>query len=254
MCDFGGAGKAAELAAAQESEAELTRQRRIDFGTADINRIFSNLFRGENVPGFTPGGVQSPGFNQIVNALGGTPPGIGEEDIRRIQGLGGRLEGAAAASPFLNQLEQDFITSQTTDLNKQRSSTLDRLSKDLARAGLSDSSVAAQQRALFQEQDVGARAGIATRASAFRGSRQAEIEQARQGLLSDLNLSANPAAAASSALASAGTLTAAPEFSALGNVFSVGLNTAADIEEDRSLAGRPSIFSPTRQSSQRVIR
>lgn len=126
----------------------------------------------------------------------------------------------------------------------------------LARSGnLSGSSGADTLARLKKEQEM-ARARIADRALQYSTTARGDVENARAQLVSQLNASADPSAAASAAVARAGVLSAPPTFDPLGDAFgkfTANLANAAGAERAGYRGLETGLFKLPTGGSARVV-
>lgn len=118
---------------------------------------------------------------------------------------------------------KQFAMPQVNDQYKQ---TADQLAFSLARNGQSASSEAARQGGLFQREAALARQQIADGAIAESQKARQSVEDNRNNLIQQVNMTSDPALAATNALRQAGVLQQQNQFSPIGNLFQ---NTTATL-------------------------
>ena len=122
--------------------------------------------------------------------------------------------------PFFSGVEQSALDFFNPQLEDQFQTTREKLIKNLARSGNLNASTGARQigdlqKALGEQQGI-----VGNRALGFANDARADVESNRSALLSSLNATADPFAAANSAAARAQSLSAPQQFSPLGDLFS----------------------------------
>lgn len=127
---------------------------------------------------------------------------------------------------FFQGIEQDALDFFNPQLQSQFSDTREGLIKNLARAGNLDGSVGARNLGELTEELATQQGFVADKARNFGQGARADVESNRANLIQNLAASADPFAAAQAAAASASSLTAPPEFSPLGDVFTKFANLA----------------------------
>lgn len=165
-------------------------------------------------------------------------------------------EGAQSInSLFDQQFTDDFYSGIETAYTDYASPQLDRQFEDakkqlafaLDRAGLGQSSVAAQRSADLNTQLGEGQLQIADQARQYSARSRSDIEAARSGLLSQNTATADPAAAALAAQSRAAALNTRPAFSPLAQLFetvTAGLATQRDLEERGRARFNTGLFTP----------
>ena len=120
---------------------------------------------------------------------------------------------------FYNQRAKAYTDYANPQLADQYARTQQNLTYNLARQGLTASSEASRNAGELQRQYNDNRALIASRGLDAANEARQQVEQNRSELISQLNATGDPAAAASAALARAGTLSQQQSFSPLGQLF-----------------------------------
>ena len=128
---------------------------------------------------------------------------------------------------FFGGIEKDALDFFNPQLQKQFGSTREGLIKNLARSGNLDGSVGARKLGDLTEELGTQQARVGDKARGFGNRAKADVESNRAQLIQNLAASADPFAASQAAIASAQSLTAPPEFSALGDVFTKFTNLAS---------------------------
>lgn len=127
---------------------------------------------------------------------------------------------------FFGGIEQDALDFFNPQVDEQFFDTRERLVKNLARSGNLTGSVGARRAGELTEAQAKERAAVADRARNIGLGAKADVESNRASLIQNLAASADPFAAAQAAAASAQSLTAPPEFSPVGNLFTKFENLA----------------------------
>lgn len=262
---MGGGGSDAQDIENQRRADEEKRKKDIAFGIRQVNRTFGNLLNPQDAeaggmftvskrpPRTLKGGPEFAVLNPQGKVVGVYPTydaAIAEADKR------GPRAGALdfTNSSFLDQLQADYLGFATPEVGRQATDATEKVTKQLARRGTGESSMANDQAAEIARQQGEALARVNARAEEIRAERARGIEASRQGIISQLEASANAPAAAQSAINEAANLSAAQEFSPIGEVFNVGLGTGADVLRLQSTPGAsPTIFSRRKKGSQKVI-
>lgn len=128
---------------------------------------------------------------------------------------------------FFGGIEQDALDFFNPQLQKQFGSTREGLIKNLARSGNLAGSVGARKLGDLTEELGIQQAQVGDKARGFGSRARADVESNRAQLIQNLAASADPFAASQAAIASAQSLTAPPEFSPLGDVFTKFTNLAS---------------------------
>jgi hypothetical protein len=126
--------------------------------------------------------------------------------------------------PFFDERQKSYTGYFMPQLDDQYHDTRRKAVLSLARTGNLNSGSGARQLGDLQEQYELNRGAIADKSLDFGNQARTSVENARQDLYTTNRASADPSGAAASALSRAGTLTTAPAFSPLGNVFADFIN------------------------------
>ena len=127
----------------------------------------------------------------------------------------------------------------------------------LSRSGNLNSSAGAEQMGELEEAYAKQRANYADKAQGFVNDARGRVQDTKQNLYSQLQASADPAAAAQAANARASQLSQPPQFSPIGNLFGQFLNTGAmavDAERKGFRGADLGMRPPKLRQSERVIR
>lgn len=143
-------------------------------------------------------------------------------------------QGMAAINNQFSQFNDDFFSGISRDAlayyNPQLTEQFQDASRDLAlnlaRAGLSDSSIAARRSADLNRAFTERQGRLVEEADNIARRARKDVENARSAVISDLNASADPVAAQMAAAARVRQLSAPPTFDPLENVFSAALRFA----------------------------
>ena len=127
---------------------------------------------------------------------------------------------------FFGGIEQDALNFFNPQVDEQFFDTRERLVKNLARSGNLSGSVGARRTGELTEARSKERANVADKARSFGLNAKADVESNRAALIQNLAASSDPFAAAQAASASAQSLTAPPEFSPVGDLFTKFENLA----------------------------
>jgi hypothetical protein len=124
------------------------------------------------------------------------------------------------------QAYRNFVTPQVNDQYKQVG---DQLAYSLARTGLDQSSEAARQGGVLMRENALARQQLAEGATAEATKARQAIEDQRNSLISQVNMTADPEMAAQNALRAAGILEQQQNFNPIANLFAntTGMLSAA---------------------------
>lgn len=136
---------------------------------------------------------------------------------------------------YYGNIRSSYMDYVTPDFERDYEDAQRELVMQLARQGLTGSSIAADKTADLQDLYNKNSLDIQQRADGYVNDRRSSVEAARGSVVSQLNASSNAGQAATSALNQASTLQALPEFSALGNLFGTaldGLRTQAALEQN----------------------
>lgn len=133
---------------------------------------------------------------------------------------------------------KQFAMPQVNDQYKQ---TADQLAFSLARNGQSASSEAARQGGLFQREAALARQQVADGAIAESQKARQAVEDNRNNLIQQANMTSDPALAATNALRQAGVLQQQNQFSPIGNLFQNTTATLAAANQAGNYGGGPGL-------------
>lgn len=144
-------------------------------------------------------------------------------------------EGTAAIDKALAPFNDDYFTGRQTAYVANATPTLDQQFADaqkqlvyaLSRGGLLQSSEAANRQRQLNEERARYERDIQNAAASFANQGRTDVENTRSNLLSQLNATEDPSAAATAAANKAALLNAPPTFDALGNFV---FNTATNLE------------------------
>ena len=166
---------------------------------------------------------------------GGSPPKDNSAEIARQQEAE-RQERISAGrtkidetfsqfdDPFYEGRQKSYTGYFMPQLDDQYHDANRKLTLSLARTGNLNSGSGARQIGDLRENYELNRGMVADKALDFGNKARTDVENARQDLYTTNRASADPSGAAASALARVGTLTTAPAFSPLGNVFADFIN------------------------------
>jgi hypothetical protein len=131
-----------------------------------------------------------------------------------------------------------FVTPQVNDQYRQVGN---QLAYSLARSGLDQSSESARQQGILMRDNAAARQAIAEGAlSEIQKSRQA-VEEQRNNLISQVNMTSDAGLAGQNALRQAGILAMQNQFSPLGNLFQNTTGVLAAANNAGAYSGGPGI-------------
>lgn len=168
--------------------------------------------------------------------FGGGGGGNAVEDSRRIEAE--RAERVRQGTADINQqfagfndaffggIEQNALNFFNPDLQRQFTDTREGLIKNLARSGNLQGSAGAIKLGELNAERARQQALIGDKAKGFAQQARADVENTRSNLIQNLAATADPFAASQAANAQAVALTAPPEFSPLGDVFTKFTNLA----------------------------
>ncbi len=156
---------------------------------------------------------------------------------------------------FFGGIEQDALDFFNPQVDEQFFDTRERLVKNLARPGTLSGSVGARRTGELPEARAKERATVADKARGFGLNAKADIERNRASLIQNLAASADPFAAAQAASASAQSLTAPPEFSPVGDLFTrfESLATPQIVAARAGFNNPASRLFPSLQDTSRVV-
>lgn len=271
MCFGGGGGtdnSALKYQQQQDAQAradEEARKARIAQGRQQIDALFD---RGETL---------RPGSGVVVPAHPDySPEGVAKtQNVYRMTGQFQIPTVPASTTPlvydktapafddaFYNQRRQAYIDHYVPQLTDQFAKARNDMAFALARAGLTRSSVAADQGARLQEANAVQSATVANQAEGQVSDLRNKVEDNRANLVSQLQASADPGGTANLALARTQSLASEPlTYSPLGDVFA-GLSSGignfvqgarqASLLQRYGIPGAASAVSPGAGSGQGV--
>lgn len=120
---------------------------------------------------------------------------------------------------FFNGRQKAYTDYALPQVNDQYKQTADQLAFSLARNGQSSSSEAARQGGILQRDNALARQQVADGAIGEAQKARQSIEDNRNNLIQQANMSADPALAAQNAIRQASVLAQQGQFSPIGNLF-----------------------------------
>lgn len=122
-------------------------------------------------------------------------------------------------SDFYDRRKQAVLDSTMPQLNDQMTKTKEQLQYNLARSGLTDSSVrSANEAEVNRQMDIN-KAAVAGQAQDYANQARTQVEQNRSDLIGQLNATGDAQAAAQGALSRASIASAQPSISPLGMMF-----------------------------------
>ncbi|MHB1140664.1 MAG: hypothetical protein ACYC1T_02745 [Sulfuricaulis sp.] len=275
MCFGGGGG--GDGGAAEARQAEAARQARITSGRRTIDRTFDGGYWGVNpATAFDPSGTYYTDFGDVWTPAAlqygpdRSPRNEGDPwekgDLlnpvdRQAQDLiaSGKLFTAKEQRPGFDDNYYSGIKKAYTDfylpqVDEQYDQAKRKLTYKFANTGNLDSSAGANNIAnLFRDYNR-ERASIADRALGAEKDLRSNVEQNRSELISQLQATADPEAAATSSTARAKALATPAPFSPLGDLFKVYTGSLALADQAKEFGGRGSGFKlPDLSSSQKII-
>lgn len=168
-----------------------------------------------------------------------------EEDARKAriqQGTAGinTTFNTNFSEPYFANQRQAYIGYATPQLDDQYKDANKQLTFALARTGTLDSSARATQAGELQKLYDINKQGVVDQARTYESQARGSVEDARAGLISNLNVTGDATQAANAALARANALSAAPAYQPLVgafNAFTSGLGVQAAQERAASMSG-----------------
>jgi hypothetical protein len=147
--------------------------------------------------------------------------------------------------PFYAGLRKRYTDYYYPQVDDQAGRARDKMIFGLTRKGILNSDAGAEELARLNTEAQRQRDAVTSGGQSFADKAKGDVESARNDLVNQLNLSADPAAAASSAIARASVLNAAPAFSPLGDLFGDLTNLYATnaIARARAGGGGTSLFT-----------
>ena len=131
-----------------------------------------------------------------------------------------------------------FVTPQVNDQYKQAG---DQLAYSLARTGLDQSSESARQQGILMRDNAAARQAIADGALAEIQKARQGVEEQRNNLISQVNMTSDAGLAGQNALRQAGILAMQNQFSPLGNLFQNTAGVLAAANNAGNYSGGPGL-------------
>lgn len=153
------------------------------------------------------------------------------------------MQGTAAIDQALSPFNDDYfagrqkayVDNAMPSLDQQFSDAQKQLVYALSRSGLLQSSEAANRQRQLNEERARYERDIQNSAATFANQGRTDVENTRSNLLSQLNATEDPSAAATAAANKAALLSAPPTFDALGNFV---FNTATNLENLSNVSTR----------------
>jgi hypothetical protein len=231
MCfPSGGGGRDNSVLAYQQKQdeearaKEAAREQRIALGRQQIDQLFDkgNVLRAGT--GITQQ-VRNPALDVPivddgagnVDAKAFPPPATIEQKIDPQWDTG----GTAFDQKFYDNRKQAYLNNYMPQLGDQFKKARETMAYALARAGLTRSSVAADQYTDLDKTRQIQEGTLGAQAEADVTNLRGQVEDARTGLIHDLNASADPAGTANTALARTQQIAGTPvSYSPLGDIFS----------------------------------
>lgn len=159
------------------------------------------------------------------------------EAARRAAIMQGTQAIDTALAPFdddyFSQRQQAYVANAMPTLDQQYADAQKQLIYALSRGGLLQSSEAATRQRQLNEERARYERDIQNAAASFANQGRTDLENTRSNLLSQLNATEDPSAAATAAANKAALLNAPPTFDALGNFV---FNTATNLENLSNVA------------------
>lgn len=153
------------------------------------------------------------------------------EAARRANIMQGTTAIDQALAPFNDEYftgrQNAYVANAMPSLDQQFQDAQKQLVYALSRGGLLQSSEAANRQRQINEERARYERDIQNAAASFANQGRTEVENTRSNLLSQLNATEDPSAAATAAANKAALLSAPPTFDALGNFV---FNTATNLE------------------------
>ncbi len=151
------------------------------------------------------------------------------------------MQGTQAIDEALSPFNDEYFTGRQTAYVENAMPSLDQQFQDaqkqlvyaLSRGGLLQSSEAANRQRQLNEERARYERDIQNAAAAFANEGRTDLENTRSSLLSQLNATEDPSAAATAAANKAALLNAPPTFDSLGNFV---FNTATNLENLSNVA------------------
>ena len=160
---------------------------------------------------------------------------------------------------FYDGRRQAFQTYAAPQLDEQYADARKNLVFALSGAGIRDSSVGATRLGELERDYARRRVEIADQAQGYAQQARSDVEGARSGLVQQVNSTGDAAGASNAAIAQARSLSVAPSFSPLGQVFqnvTAGIANGRAASEDAAYESRRAgarLYSPGAGGSGRVV-
>lgn len=274
MCKGGGGGDGG--AAAREAE----RQKQIQAGYENIKKIFDGTTRGINqvdapVEGQKyydetgqeltfqiPGLPNAPVRSNMTNTIGAMSyntqvqnynKAIAERDAYLKKPLFSGVETTPGFDQaFYDARAQEYQDFANPQLEDQFSEAAKKLTLQLARAGILDSSARANQFSKLQRDYQLQKTGIVDKANDYANQARNNVEGARTELVNMNSAMADPALIATEAQNRMAALKASPSFDILAPLFTnvgEGIATQADLERRQAQRYNTGMFTPSYSGS-----
>lgn len=273
----GGKGGSSDDYANQSRQDEEERQGTIREGTNRINSIFNGQTSGINpATAYDPtktyytasGEVYRPPSDDyraptgVESMFGITRGDAGSgANPNDLLGKGQLFTGTQQSGGFDDAFYQNrrnaYMDYANPQLERQYKDAVQQLTFALGRNGLLDSTVRADRTGKLQTDYDTQRQGIADKAIDYENQARNSVEQARQNLISTLNVTGDASGAANSAVTQAKNLQAAPAFDPLASLFedaTAGLATQAQLEARNTSQYNTGLFPRRGTGSATVVR
>ncbi len=173
------------------------------------------------------------------------------EETRRKNIMAGTTSIDTALAPFNDEYftgrQNAYVANAMPSLDQQFGDAQKQLVYALSRGGLLQSSEAANRQRQLNEERARYEREIQNSAASFANQGRTDVENTRSNLLSQLNATEDPSAAATAAANKAALLSAPPTFDALGNFV---FNTATNLENLSNVSTRGrGLFAPSPTAS-----
>lgn len=275
---FKGGGKGGSSDYADQARAdEEERQARIREGTDRINQTFNGTLAGVNPAAaydptqtyYTASGevyrppssdYREPTSTEKMFGVTRGDPGSGANPndlLAKGQLFTGTQQQGGFDDNFYNARRQAYLDYANPQLQRQYEDAVKQLTFALGRNGLLDSTVRADREGKLQTEYDTQRQGIADKALDYENQARNQVEQARQNLISTLNVTGDASGAANSAITQAKNLQAPPAFDPLASLFedaTAGLATQAQLEARNASQYNTGLFPRRGTGSATVVR
>ena len=158
---------------------------------------------------------------------------------------------------FYNTIRGNYLDYYRPQFEEQYGDAQNGLAYQLARSGHLDSSVRIDKEADLQQQADIQRQGLVDRALASANERRRQVQAAQEGVIAQLQSTADASGAAADAAARANYLTQPEPYEPLGQLFTdatFGLATQADLERRNASRYNTGLFnSPTSSSNSAAV-